>query len=410
MRSHLRSPLGLPLGALAASALALALAACGETINVADSGLPSDARVDSGLVGDDGGEGPDSGVDGGHDTGAMIGPDTGVPPVDSGTGPDSGETGPDSGETGPDSGVEGMPELTWGSMTLPANTNTVLSIWGRSSEELYAGTGNGKLLRYAPQVGWVQVWESPSNFAIRAVGGTASRIFVADEGNFYVFTLGFNPSQEHPIGRFIRDMHVVSDNEVLLVSDQTNGRGLYRWDGSMIRTLNEPTDVSILSSVFVTGTNQTYVGGNGKLYNYAANTLTPENVTWPAAWGTADIANFEFHSIGIIASQLFAAGSRNLIFRRELSGAWELMYAPFTAGGELHAIAGYPNGIDPEGYAVGDATSESSILRFYKLQWQPSSYQGNVDLHDLWTSNLDEYFAVGNVNNTFEGVILRGSR
>ncbi|MCK6549567.1 hypothetical protein L6R52_27270 [Myxococcota bacterium] len=403
MRTHPYHLRGLSL----ALASALALVACGETITVVDSGFAPDATTgaDGGGTGDDGGTTfPDA-------TTTPDGGDGGSNPVpDSGAGDGGPIVEPDGGGEPFDGGAEGMPELTWGSMTLPANTASVLAIWGRSSAEIYAGTSNGKLLRFAPQVGWLQVWETPTNFAIRAIGGTTSRLFVCDEGNFYVFTLGFNPSQEHPIGRTVRDMYVSSDSEVLFVADQTNGRGLYRWNGTTVNTLNEPTDVATLASVFVTGTGVTYVGGNGKLYNYAAMTLTEESVLWPAAWGTAEIANFEFTSIGIVASQLFAAGSRNLIFRRELSGRWELMYAPFSADGEIHAIAGYPNGIDPEGYAVGNATSESSILRFYKLEWRPSSYQGNVDLHDLWTSNMDEYYAVGNVNNTFDGVILRGTR
>jgi hypothetical protein len=98
-------------------------------------------------------------------------------------------------------------------------------------------------------------------------------------------------------------------------------------------------------------------------------------------------------------------GSRFLIFERDTNGLWQRVHEPFLSY-QLDAVAGY----DHEAYAVGAHATGGPIVRYYDGTWSSDQYDENVDLHDIWSASPDEYFAVGNVNNTFDGLILRGTR
>jgi hypothetical protein len=323
-------------------------------------------------------------------------------PSDAGINPDA--TPRDA--TDPDDAGATLQPLTWSQMTLPNNSAFVRCIWGRSADEIYAGTSNGQLMAFTPATGWTNVWRDPSNFAIHAIWGTANTIFVASETTLHVHTPGIQQVPvSHSVGRFIYDIHGISDNEVFLVSDLQNGRAYFKYDGNGVDLVLEPAGVATLASVFGDSSTRTYLGGNGHLIRYESFTAFEEDVTWPAAWSQNDILQFEFRDITRLGSRLVAIGSRYLIFERDTAGVWNMVHQPFLTD-SLNGITGFEN----EAYAVGGDVTGGSILRFYENTWTTGHYDNNVDLYGIWAADADNYFVAGTVNNTFTGIILRGSR
>lgn len=312
----------------------------------------------------------------------------------------------------PDAGGP-LPPLTWGEMTLPSNTGTVLSLWGRSEDEIYAGTFNGNLLSFSRSSGWSVVWHEPNNFAIHAISGTATRIFVASETTLHVHEGGIQatPSRSLPIGKWIYAIHVVSDTEVYVTSDQQNGRGVYKYDGQRIIDLAEPSTISTLAGVYVDpSSGELFVGGNGAMFRYDVATLIPETVEWLPGWGQSEILAFTFRTIEAVGGELFAAGDRGLVFQRGGDGVWRGVFLPLVADGDIHVIRGFDRGPDTEAYAVAEDSTQGPLLRYHQGQWEAGLMPDRLSLFGLWASGPDEYFAGGAVANTFDGVILRGAR
>jgi hypothetical protein len=303
--------------------------------------------------------------------------------------------------------------LSWGRMTLPANTETVRTIWGRSSNEIYAGTTNGKVLRFDPSNGWTKVWDEPSNFGIVTIWGTPTKIFVASDHDLHVHngTIGTGV-MSYSVGSQIYDMRGRSDTEVYIVSDQQNGRGLYAYDGSRINTIIEPTDVATLASLAIVANGPVYVGANGGLYKYQSMVYSAENVMWPSGWSQNDILQFVFNGLAIVGNDAYAVGSRYEVFIRDPGlGTWRLLYNPLHIA-DAHAAAGLDNGADTEMYVVGSDTSTfGSVVRLYQGNWT-DSFPGTdqLDLWSIWPAGLNEYYAAGNEANMFVGVILKGTR
>lgn len=296
--------------------------------------------------------------------------------------------------------------LQWSQMTVPANTAIVECIWGRSDSEIYAGTSNGNLLRFDPATGWTVVWHEPSNFGIHAIWGTPTKIFVASDTTLHVHN---GQIQQVPVsyavGRWIYDIHGTSDTDVHIVADMQNGRGYFKYDGAGVNLVIEPTGVATLSAVYGESPSRVFLGGNGHLFRYESFAANDEAVEWPAAWSQNDILNFEFKDISPAGARLFAVGERFLIFERDSAGTWKRVHEPFLTG-PLRGVAGFQD----EAYAVGDDVTGGSIVRFYDGTWTSGQYDQNVSLHDIWAAGPNEYFVAGTVSNTFDGVILRGSR
>lgn len=296
--------------------------------------------------------------------------------------------------------------LTWSQMTVPPNTRIVECVWGRSSSEIYAGTSNGQLMSFDPANGWMNVWHEPSNFGIHAIWGTTNKLFVASDTTLHVHSGGIQTTpQSLGVGRWIYDLHGLGDNEVYIVADTQNGRGLFKYDGDSVDSVIEPDNVATLAAVYTPSAGRIFVGGNGHLFRYESFTLFDETVEWPATWNQNDILNFTFYDISPAGSRLFAMGSRYLIFERDATGTWKRVHEPFLTD-SLQSSAGFEN----EAYAVGANVTGGAIVRNYQGTWTADQYNENVDLWDVWAAGPDEYFAVGGVNNTFDGIILRGTR
>lgn len=371
-------------------ALAVALAGCPQSIETPGADDAGPAREDAATS-------PDAAI---HPDAETF-PDADTPDDDAGEAPDAGA--PDTG-TPPDSGV--LAPLTWSQMTLPPNTRGIEAVWGRSSSEIYAGSGNGNLLRFDPVNGWTVVWHEPSNFGIHAIWGTANNIFVASDTTLHVHRGSIEAVPlSYSVGRWIYDIHGVSDTEVYIVSDRQNGRALFKYDGSGVNLVIEPNDTATLGAVYVPRSGVVYVGGNGHLFRYEQFVLNNETVDWEASWSSNDILLFNFWDISPAGSRLFAMGSRYLIFERDSTGVWQQSYAPFLTD-SLNALAGYDN----EAYAVGNEVTGGSILRYYQDTWTTNHYDQNVDLRDIWSAGPDEYYTGGNLNNMGDAVLLRGSR
>jgi hypothetical protein len=250
---------------LFASTLALALSSglygCPQNITSADDDTGSTPAADCGTP--ENGDARSPGTDGASRADAASPSDATL--GDSGDAGDAGDL-RDAGRP-LDSGINTvLRPLRWGEMTLPASTRLVASIWGRSNQEIYAGTQGGKLLRFdSAGQAWSQVWAEPNNFGIQALWGTATTLFVAGETTLYVHTGGTIEPQprSYSVGTHIHGMHGRGDNEVYLVADQTNGRGFYRYNGQRVTPISEPTDIARLSAVYATAAGPVFVGGNG---------------------------------------------------------------------------------------------------------------------------------------------------
>lgn len=360
------------------------------------------ASEDSGTAsGKDGGgadarPGADAGVDGGQ--GDLDGGQDGGSPRDGGDG--------DAGE--PDAGAE-PPPLTFGMMQLPQGQVTITTIWGRSSSEIYAGTTNGNVLHFDPQQGWAVAWHEPNNFGIRRIRGTADRIFVASDTTLWVHDgpLGDAPTS-YGVGQLVEDMHVVRDDLVFLVAAQVNGRGVYRFDGAQVETLNDQLAVAALYGVHVDPGGEVIVSGNGKIFRFGQLTWTEDVIDWPPGFSAADIANFDLYDVTRVGDRLFVVGDEQHVLEYdEPSSQWRYAYEPANADQPLLAMAPLS---EEEAYAVGWPVAGGPIVRYSGGDFSSAGHPGNHTLHDLWVASPDEVYFVGNVRSTFDPVILRGTR
>lgn len=293
-------------------------------------------------------------------------------------------------------------------MGLPANTRSVHAIWGRSATEVWAGTGSGALLYLDGANGWTKVWQEPSNHGIASIDGTADRLFVASDSRLHVF-VGDHTAMPTgyliPQVRQVRQMTVRGNEEAYVVASLNNGRGFYHYDGSQLRTIAEPTDIAELEAVAALPGQPVFVGGNGRIYRYEQSTLTPETIEWPMGWDMNDILLFRFEGFGQVDGRVYAVGDRHMVFERGGDRTWRVVYAPANADDELLAIAGS----GAVGFAVG-GTSGGPIVRIEGKTIAPDPFAQNFDLAAVWAADANTWFASGWVANSFDGVILRGTR
>jgi hypothetical protein len=318
--------------------------------------------------------------------------DAGIPPRDAGPR-----------DAGPDVPV------SWGVMTLPPDAQrSVLAVWGRSPAEVWAGNGSGGLLGFDPASGWQKVWQEPSNFQIQSIGGTPNRLFVASESALHVFEgdhTGTRATYGISMVRSLRQMAVRSDTEAYVVASLQNGRGLYRYDGSDLVTIIEPTDVAELEAVAAIPGQPIFVGGNGRIYRYESATLTQETIEWPARFDDNDKLLFTFEGFGEIDGHIYAVGDHQMAFERHADRTWRVAYDP-SLSNELHAVGG----VGGEGFAVGRWTPQGPIARVRGGGWSRDVITDRFDLVTLWAADENTYFAAGWITGTFDGVVLRGTR
>lgn len=356
---------------------------------------------------DTGSERPDGGQ--GRDGGGLF---------DSGDPRDGGDAGPagdggvrdgairDGGE--PDTDAE-PPPLSFGMMQLPPGQVSITTIWGRSSQEIYAGTSNGNVLAFDPQQGWAVAWHEPSNFGIRKIRGTSNRLFVASETTLWVHDgpLGQTPSS-FAVGQSIEDIEVVDDDDVYLVAGQVNGRGVYRFDGNDVQVMNDQLEVAVLYGVHAEPNGSVIVSGNGKIFRYEAFTWTEDTIDWPMSFSTADIANFDLHDVTRVGDHLLAVGEDHHVLEYDPAvSRWRYVYEPANADQPLLAMAPLSG---TEAYAVGWPVAGGPIVRFIRGTFVSAGYPNNHTFRDLWVASSDEIYLAGNVRSTFDPVISKGSR
>jgi hypothetical protein len=346
--------------------------------------------------------GQDGGVDASAADGSVdaSGPDA----ADAGAGGDAGDA--EAGDGG-DGGVANGP-LRFGTMQVPNDQISTVTIWGRSTSEMYAGTANGNVLAFDPTGGWQVGWHEPSNFGIEKIRGTASKIFVASTSSLHVHGPNLGDGvQSFGVGRMIWDLEVIADDDVVLVAEQQTGRGVYRYDGDGVDVLNDQLDVAVLYGVFSDQDGTLFVCGNGKIFRYSSFTWTQDPIAWPAGFDTSDIANFDLYDLARVGAELVAVGEEQHVLRWDAgAGEWKFVYEPMA--GEYLGSIGALSAV--EAYAVGRSGSIGPIVRFADGVWSHADYDANHNFFDLWVAGPDEIFAAGVVGSTFEPVILRGFR
>lgn len=366
--------------------LALAFTACAQEIVVNDGGPTHDAGAPP----------RDGGFEVRHD-GSV--PDGGT--VDGGT-RDGGEDARDAGFR--DGGPSNTP-LTWAQMVLPPNTRGVNAIWGDGTGALYAGCASGRLLKLDTG-GWTTIWQETSNHDIRAMGGTASRMFVASSSRLHVFDgepgtatpTSYLPSQVMQI----EALAVVSDTEAYFSATLFNGRALFRYNGSAITPIFQPTDFSVISALAWID-NALYIGGNGHMFRFDG-AFTEETVSWPGGWDDLDTLMFSFRGIAEVDGRIFAVGDSDLIFERGGDTTWRIAYGNGAPGSSLNGVAS----VDGRAVAVGEAGNPAQPYRVFDgASWAPQSGP-DVDLQTVFPVSANEWYVGGYAS--IDGVILRGIR
>jgi hypothetical protein len=305
-------------------------------------------------------------------------------------------------------GDASIPEtpLRFGMMSVPADQISLTTIWGRSTNEMFAGTGNGNVLAFSPGSGWQNAWHEPSNFGIVRIRGTAQQIFVASTGALHVHGPGIGEDvRSFGVGSWVYDLEVVSDDEAYLVADINNGRAVFAWDGAGVSVLEDQLDAAVLYGVFVDEDGTLFVAANGKIFRYASFTWIEDPIDWPSDFGIADIANFDLYDVARVGSELVAVGDDHHVLRWNGS-AWSFVYEPHH--GEYLSSVGALSGT--EAYAVGRSGAGGPIARFAGGVWMHVDYQENHNFRDLWIAGPNELYAAGVVGSTFEPVLLRGFR
>lgn len=368
------------------------LAACAQEINTLepDGGAPHDATAND--------TGPSVDVGPGLDLG---------PSPDAGPGP--GDAEPTDGSPG-DGGATPKVELT--QLVVPGLSNVVTAIYGRSATELYIGTSSGRIHRY-DGASWTLAWSSPTNLGIDELHGTATRFYSIDRRGFWVHP-GPAPSNnavEH-LGQGIgqngfRDLDGLSDDAIFLVGDQQNGgAGFYQWNGTSLDRITV-VNVSELTGVLAISAEEVLIAGSGRIYRYEGGGLTEEQVEWPANYTPTDIAYYTFHGLDRVGDRVFISAKQQAILERGPDRIWRRVYEP-NGSEPLFAIAGHPNSLGFEALAVGgNATGVGPVLLNDGSGWRSAGIRTSYRLFDLYSPSLGLYFAVGSVQNTVEGVVLR---
>ncbi len=366
----------------------LGLWGCPQAIEVADGGGGTDGPVveaDLGALGD---LGP------GVDLGA---------PTDGG-GVDGGQG---DAQPGQDLGVE--PSIRVTRLLLPAQgSDGALSVHVALGTQrvVYVGTQSGNVFRSVDGGPFAVVWHEPGNASIIRIRAVGSTIFTATRGGLWVHPQGYEEAgSSFPVGRQVYDLEVISLSEAYLVSDQNNGRGLYRYNGQGIETVVEPMDVSSLLGLAADSRGRVLVSAYGKIFMLDGQAWTEEVIDWPDNITASQRASTRFNDVLWRGDRAFAVGSGHLVLERQpQTGIWSFARLP-QGSEELSALAGEGTGF----FAVGAASGEGAVFS-YSMGVLRSIGGADFRLHDIWAVGPEEFYAVGTVRNQFESVLLRGSK
>jgi len=304
----------------------------------------------------------------------------------------------------PDAGGSLAP-LRWGEAMVTPNLGAVNAVWGRSASDVYIGTSRGTVFRWDGTT-WTEHFQAPSNRAIEGIWGTASKLFVASEVALNIIAGSDTQRINVPRVRSINGIWGRADDDVYLTVEEQNGTSLLRYDGASLSEAYRPA-AGPLQTVWSDDQGRMWIGGNGgQLYIQDRGVIAPEQVEFPMQWDRNDLAHFNFTTVRGFGDQLFAAGSRFLIFRRHTDGVWRLDHSPFLTN-EITGMAGFAGS---EIYASGRSPSSGPLLRWYAGAWSSANLDQQYHLFDIWAAGPDDYFAVGMRRNTVNGVVLRGFR
>lgn len=322
----------------------------------------------------------------------------------------------DSADTAP-----AFTELTWGRMTLPGNTATVFSIWGRSAHELYAATMTANRILKKTDGSWqpwAEVGDVLNNAYVYSIWGTADRIYLAAGTiRFLVHEEGVGFTHHSPTvsldnPQYFQDVHGTDNNHIYTICVQLMDSALLRFDDSQLTVLARSMvhGTARFSAVHATAPDTAYVtSDNGKIFRYHNDTFYEEVLEKPAGWSNGDMVYVVFDDITSIEGELYAVASKSLVYHRQ-GGTWRIVHGPLEQG-ELHGISGLTTS-RLEMFAVGTelGTGSQDMLYYNGTDWDYRDLHGNYSLYDIWQVSPDEWYIAGSVLGQMEGVILYGSR
>lgn len=306
----------------------------------------------------------------------------------------------------PDSGTPNS--YRWSRLSLPADTRTIVAIWGRGPDEVFVGTSNGHVLLF-DGAAWSDVWRVPNNFGVTAIDGTSTKVFVAGQRNLYVHrdVPAANPDV-YEAGNSIGGLSVVNDNLAFLVSERTNSRGLFHFDGNAVTEVVPNLPLASINGVWAEPGPKVWIAGNGRFITYDGLGSQDEPVEWPGTWSGSDIANFFIYDIQRVGQTRLAVGTGGGVMTDE-DGTWR--FERDAEGSEdFEAVAAVGGGAEPSAIAVGEPVDGAPIHWRTSAGWQADPMRESLRLVAVWVAGPNEIFVGGGQRNTFDGVLLRGTR
>jgi len=152
-------------------------------------------------------------------------------------------------------------------------------------------------------------------------------------------------------------------------------------------------------------------GGNLVAINFQSDFFTSDDdgITFtPRAKPLGPTPSDAFEGLGALGATVIAVGNDGLILRAPDSGqTWSLATSPVLSGGSLYAVAGRPDGANPNRWiAVGDDGFDGYVYRSNDdgLIWTNVAMLSGLSLEDIiWTGS--RWLATGRENDFNKGVV-----
>jgi hypothetical protein len=252
-------------------------------------------------------------------------------------------------------------------------SSPLLSVWGSSSNDVFAG-GDGGILHYDGQQ-WTSM-AGVTSVVINIEGTSSMDVFAI---NNIDSILHYNGQQWIPIQlggsmSAMTDLWVSSSTDVFVVG--TKGKILH-YDGSNWTTMNSGTFVDLTSIWGTSSTNIFAVGWDGTILHYDGSQWSTLN-TMPYSpfnriWGTS-------------STDMFAVGENGKIVH---SDGNQLTVMESGTSASLKDIWGSSN---QDIFTVG---AKGTILHYDGSNWVTMDSGSSVNLNGIWGSSATDIFVVG---------------
>jgi len=296
--------------------------------------------------------------------------------------------------------------------SLPAGTREITALWGRSANEVYAGSGSGKALRYdgSGWREWAAATSSFNNGSIHAIWGDATNMVfgVGNSGALVVWD-GANFQRHTVVAGDVLALAGVAADDLYAVVRGSSSTALFHFDGTNFTNLLAGSDVGVAQfrALLRLASGDLLIGGSqGKIFSYSGGASAEETVALPT--GVLSAVTIIINDFVEVGGEVYAVSADHCIYRRGV-GHWDLVFDPVLVGSELRKIAGWAPVGGTELVAVGlsEPLNMHAIVTFDGSTGEHVDPTQRVDLWSLWSPGAGDYFLGGMVRSSIEGRILR---